>query len=67
MDFLKDSDITDKNILYKFFMKIQDPEILKLFGSFINLLFKNRENRKKRGKITLTLYVNEKILRTSSS
>ena len=52
MDFLKVSDITDKNILYKFIMKIKTPEILKSLGFCINLLFKNRENRnnKKRRK-----------------
>ena len=47
MDFPKVSDITDKNILYKFVIKIQTPEILKSLGFCINLLFKNRENRKK--------------------
>ena len=47
MDFPKVSEISDKNILYKFVMKIQTPEILKLLGFCINLLFKNRENRKK--------------------
>ena len=50
MDFPKVSDITDKNILYKFVMKIQTPEILKSLGFCINLLFKNRENRKKEEK-----------------
>ena len=45
MDFPKVSDITDKNILYKFVMKIQDPEILKSLGFCINLLFENLENR----------------------
>ena len=38
MDFSKISDITDKNILYKFVMKIQHPEILKPLGFCINLL-----------------------------
>ena len=47
MDFPKVSDITDKNILYKFIMKIQTPEILKSLGFCINLLFKNRKNRRK--------------------
>ena len=47
MDFPKVSDISDKNILYKFVMKIQTPEILKSLGFCINLLFKNRENHKK--------------------
>ena len=50
MDFPKVSDITDKNILYKFVMKIQTPDILKSFGFCVNLLFKNRENRKKEEK-----------------
>ena len=45
MDFSKISDITDKNILYKFIMQIQDPDILKSLGYCVNLLFKNRENR----------------------
>ena len=40
MDFSKISDITDKNILYKFVMKIQTPEILKSLGFCINLLSK---------------------------
>ena len=57
MDFPKVSEISDKNILYKFVMKIQTPEILKSLVFCINLLFKNRENRKKRGKITLKLYL----------
>ena len=47
MDFSKVSDLTDANILYKFVMKIDDPEILNSLGLCINLLFKNRENRKK--------------------
>ena len=42
MDFPKVSDITDKNILYKFVIKIQTPEILKSLGFLLNLLFKNR-------------------------
>ena len=48
MDFPIVIDITDKNILYKFVMKIQTPEILKSLGFCINMLFKNRENRKKK-------------------
>ena len=50
MDFPKVSEISDKNILYKFVMKIQTPEILKSIGFCINLLFKNRENRRKEDK-----------------
>ena len=50
IDFPNVSDITDKNILYQFVMKIQDPEILKSLGFCINLLFKNRENRRKEDK-----------------
>ena len=50
MDFPKVSDITNKNILYKFVMKIQTPEILISLGFCVNLLFKNRENRKKEEK-----------------
>ena len=45
MDFPKISDITDKNLLYKFIMQIKDPDILKSLGYCVNLLFKNRENR----------------------
>ena len=54
MDFPKVSDITDKNILYKFVM-----EILNSLGFFINLILNNRENlnNKKRGKTTQTLYL----------
>ena len=40
MDFPKISDITDKNLLYKFIMKIQDPDILKSLRFGINLHFK---------------------------
>ena len=47
MDFPNVSDITDKNILYNFVMKIQTPEIFKSLGFCVNLFFKNRENRKK--------------------
>ena len=50
MDFPKISDITDKNIQYKFVMKIQTPDILKSLGFCVNLLFKNRESRKKKRK-----------------
>ena len=48
MDFPKVSEITDKNILYKFVMKIQTPDILKSLGFCINLPFKNRKNHKNR-------------------
>ena len=50
MDFPKVSDITDKNILYKFIMKIKTPEILKSLGFCINLLLKNRKTRKREEK-----------------
>ena len=50
MDFPKISDITDKNILYRFVMKIQTTEILKSLGFCFKLLFKNRKKSQKRGK-----------------
>ena len=37
MNFPKVSDMIDKNILYKFVMKIQTTEILKSLGFCINL------------------------------
>ena len=57
MDFPKVSDISDKNIFYKFVMTIQTPEILKSLGFCTNLLFKNGENRKIIGQITLKIYL----------
>ena len=57
MDFPKVSDITYKNILYKFVMKIQTPDILKSLGFCVNLLFKNHENRKKEENNFKNLYL----------
>ena len=47
IDFPKVSDMSNKNILYKFAMKIQTPEILKSLWFCINLLFKNRNKEEK--------------------
>ena len=37
------NELCDKNLKYKFLMKIEDPDILQSLGFCINLLFKRRE------------------------